>query len=151
LVQKHKVAVLGRTKEHRDPNSKTRKKDSGCAPDSLKDLKTVKNSSQCLLNFKTKSRLPVKNSEKMVYSSYSWNQNSCWLDTSLELLYNTTSDNLTDLVVSLSDVPVGTGLKELYVILKNCIQRSSMTSKEMNVAQDGLRELLYQKGIKASW
>ncbi|KIJ93842.1 hypothetical protein K443DRAFT_111442, partial [Laccaria amethystina LaAM-08-1] len=80
------AAEIGRTKPtHAEkPNEKKRKKNDGRPPDTIKEL----------LNKSTNQTLRGKNPTKKTSSrrtfgppSYPWKNNSCWLDTALELLY----------------------------------------------------------------
>ncbi|PPQ89858.1 hypothetical protein CVT25_004737 [Psilocybe cyanescens] len=73
---------IGHTKPSHaiDPQEVKRKKNDGRPPDTLKELtKTVKN-----------QKIPVIWAPNLGPPSYKWNNNSCWLDSSLELLYAAT-------------------------------------------------------------
>jgi hypothetical protein len=80
---------IGRTKPSRapEPEESRRKKNDGRPPDTSKEL---------LANPKSKSPTKTRSSakEKMTPTvhdrpSYPWHNNSCWLDTSLELIFIT--------------------------------------------------------------
>ncbi|PPQ88302.1 hypothetical protein CVT25_012365 [Psilocybe cyanescens] len=82
---------IGHTKPSRaiDPQEVKRKKNDGRPPDTIKELtKTVKN-----------QKIPVIWAPNLGPPSYKWNNNSCWLDSSLELLYQL-NENIDDSLVT---------------------------------------------------
>jgi hypothetical protein len=83
---------IGRTKPSRAGDTK-RKKNDGRPPDTTKELlkperSKKKSETQQLIKFKTQPK-PKPSNITLGPVSYPWKDNSCWLDTSLELIYVT--------------------------------------------------------------
>jgi len=111
---------IGRTKPTRAPGASGRKrtKNDGRPPDTIKELllgkptkKQKKEVSKLL-----KDVLQVKKLEGN--PSYPWHNNSCWLDTSLELLYATVSHDFEEFTYACKPLPPGSLLRFLHDVLQ---------------------------------
>jgi hypothetical protein len=104
---------LGRTKPSRapQPEAKKRKKNDGRPPDTSRELLGPK--------WKKTEYTPTTITKKTIlHPSYPWINNSCWLDTSLELLYQTVIRDFQDFSVRFAEVHPETSLHTLYRLLE---------------------------------
>jgi hypothetical protein len=101
---------IGRTKPSRTPQStaQKRKKNDGRPPDTSRELLGHK-------RVKTESAAPTK--KAILSPSYPWANNSCWLDTSLELLYQTVTRDFQDFSSRFAELHPETSLHTLYRLL----------------------------------
>lgn len=89
------------------------------------------------------------------YVSYSWVRNSCWLDSSMELVNSSvsqTNESFDEFVVAFADLePVpspedGGGLREFFSALQGRSKMSNPTSQMLNVTRDAVRDRLSREG-----
>ncbi|EPQ59388.1 hypothetical protein GLOTRDRAFT_70775 [Gloeophyllum trabeum ATCC 11539] len=82
---------IGRTKPTRAPEAYERRryKNDGRPPDTAKELAETRSKSRKLQKSQIRSdEKKAETLERNIYQSYPWSNNSCWLDTALELLFN---------------------------------------------------------------
>lgn len=81
---------IGRTKPSRAPEKRSgsHSKSDGRPPDTSRQL--LSNSNTAMNKSKDKSNSVTSNPSKTRLPSYPWSKNSCWLDTSLELIFYVT-------------------------------------------------------------
>lgn len=108
---------IGRTKPTRAPNASAKKqtKNDGRPPDTIKDLllaAPTKKQKKEVSDLKHKLDIPIQ------IPSYPWEGNSCWLDTSLELLHATISHDFKDFSHACQDLPTDSVLRTLYDMLQ---------------------------------
>jgi len=95
------------------PQDKKRKGNDGCPPDMKEELLKPK---------KKKAVNHSKGTEKVIEfgpPSYPWDANSCWLDTSLELLFVSVMRNFDEFSSIFKSVPKNLGLYALYTALNS--------------------------------
>lgn len=130
---------IGRTKPGRAsrPEDKNRKKNDGRPPDTKDELLH-----------------PSKNTNtvsKFGPPSYPWDANSCWLDTSLELLFVSVMRNFDDFSSLFNSVPKNSGLYALYTTLNsrrliNHDEDDRIVTQALKKHRDALRVVLKKKG-----
>jgi len=158
--------VYGTTKTTRsaDPADSKRKKNDGRPPDTVKELLMPKVKKKQLtieesLPKKTAARKPKTTNKKedsllppaylaLEHPSYPWNQNSCWLDTSLQLLYVAVHSSVPEFRRIYDALPedstiqvVLTGLFKRYDI----DEANKTTSAVLRSQRDYLRKYLKRK------
>lgn len=112
---------IGRTKPTRAPGAsrQRRTKNDGRPPDTIKELLLGKPTKKQKKEVsKLKHVLQVKNLKPKGNPSYPWQNNSCWLDTSLELLHATVSHNFDEFTYACKPLPPGSPLRFLYDMLQ---------------------------------
>jgi len=139
---------IGRTKPGRTsrPEDKNKKKNDGRPPDTKEELLQAK---------KSKAVHPVKNTKNVIEfgpPSYPWDANSCWLDTSLELLFVSVMQNFEELSSLFNSVPKNSGLYSLYTTLNsrkliNYDEDDHIVSQALKKHRDTLRVILKKKGV----
>jgi hypothetical protein len=107
---------IGRTKPSRAPDTAAakRKKNDGRPPDTIKDLllrKPTKKETNEAKKVQDMLGVPQGN------QSYPWQNNSCWLDTALELLHTTVSYNFDAFTKACNSVPQDSPFRVLYNML----------------------------------
>jgi len=148
-----KIALeIGRTKPSRAPDSaaKKRKKNDGRPPDTSKEL--VESSKR-----KTKKKGVAFKSDLMLGdASYPWNENSCWLDSSLELLYRAIrlpGDEFIELAQSLGDSSGSAVffLAEMFEARREREKDKSLSSEDLTGSlgkeRDAMRKVLLDKRL----
>ena len=119
------------------PEDKNRKKNDGCPPDTKDEL-----------------LYPSKNTNtvsKFGPPSYPWDANSCWLDTSLELLFVPVMRNFNDFSSLFNSVPKNSGLYALYTTLNsrrliNHDEDDRIVTQALKKHWDALQVVLKKKG-----
>ena len=137
---------IGRTKPTRAPEAaaKRRKKNDGRPPDTIKDL---------LLRNHTKKEVKEAKETRDVlnipsgHPSYSWKQNSCWLDTALELLHATVSHNFEEFSKACESLPDESTLQYLYNML-HARQTLDPTAKDISSQLSKQRDSLRVRLVK---
>lgn len=82
----------------------------------------------------------------IVYESYLWDRNSCWLDTSLELIYHAALRNFDDFTVTFRLLPAKTGFQEMYNGFNIRHQKGLLcSSRELSNTRNIFRELLHNE------
>jgi hypothetical protein len=117
---KYTVKQVGHTKRSLARGRKSKKND-GRAPDTAKDLLGKKARDR---NQKTESnpdpKPPVKiDNVAMKNYGYIWHRNSCWLDSSLQVLYVTVMGDWLTFESRLSDAPTSSHVIQLFKHLDN--------------------------------
>jgi len=150
---------IGRTKPTRAPDAadRRRKKNDGRPPDTAKELldpkKTEKQDKQVqqvvnVLNKQTK-KAPAKSDINIASAipSYPWQNNSCWLDTSLELLYTTVCYDFNEFSQACqqlrSDSPLHS-LHHIFHIRQNLAQSTPNISTTLSKQRNYLRKRIVQ-------
>jgi hypothetical protein len=153
------AAKTGRTKPTRATQSqdKKRKKNDGRPPDTIKELvkpeegSKMKKTTQQLSNT-TKKLVKAKAGSKknLGPASYRWKENSCWLDTSLELTFVTVMDHFPEFAICCQSLPAGSGLRAVFESFK---MRSLMKSSDpkspatLGNQRDELRTMLKERKL----
>ena len=140
---------IGRTKPTRALGvaEKKRVKNNGRPPDTTKELlntrpsKTQKKETTVLrqnLNLPTHHRI----------TSYIWENNSCWLDTSLKLLHATVSHRFVDFTQVCQRLPAGSVLRLLFDMLE-VRQNVPPDTPELQESMSLQRTNLHKRLVKA--
>ena len=80
------------------------------------------------------------------YKSYIWQSNSCWLGTSLEILYHGFSCNYVDFTIAFGDLPEKTEFWEICDVFNmRHSEGPSCSSKDLSEKHNQLHELLDQE------
>ncbi|KAF8194527.1 hypothetical protein BJ912DRAFT_1141396 [Pholiota molesta] len=149
------AAHIGRSKASRAPNAQSihRKKNDGRPPDTKKELlqpSKKKHEQTLITNYTVNNSERPESSVLLATPSYPWSQNSCWLDTSLELIFASITRDFMDYASGCQDIPKICGLKSLYEIMDKCriseLAPSDVISKARQTERDGFRKLLKKKG-----
>ena len=151
-VQANKI---GRTKPTRagKPEDQKRKKNDGRPPDTIKDLLLKQKARKIPLPPKTKEmsipgEMTPTNETVVQVPHYPWNNNSCWLDTSLQLLYVSVQKAPKEFSRISEGLPKGSALR---VILATLLERHLMDPHGENMStilrgqRDKIRKLLKKK------
>lgn len=157
---------FNKPRRQRNPDtelSKSKRKHDGRGPDTLDELtKRKKLNTSDGRPPDTKKALTAKKGTKplkqqilqfsvpdptiVVYTSYVWQSNSCWLDTSLEILYHGFLRNRTDFNMAFGDLPEKTGFREICDMFNMRHSKGpSCSSKDLSDRRNRLRELLHQE------
>lgn len=141
------AATTGRTKTSRaavKSGDKKRKRNDGRPPDTSKELlstKKQKNSGTSTANKNTLLFGPV---------SYPWKANSCWLDTSLELLYATLLPHFDEFGSLCQSLVHSSGLHTFYTTLQSrrlLEIENKASSLDLSMQRDVLKQVLKDKGL----
>jgi len=140
-----KTAIkIGRTKPSRASRPEKKKND-GRPPDTSKELLGKK-----------KKKKPLKTSPSPETDfgppSYPWVDNSCWLDSSLELLFVTVMRDFDDFSSLFASVPTKSLLYQFYKVMdsRKCLPEDAsneMVLKSNRSDRDGFRRKLYESGF----
>jgi len=152
------AANIGRTKPTRgsQPEEKCRKRNDGRPPDTTKELvpamgtKTNSTQTQQVLDFQPIPK--KKNSITFGRASYPWKDNSCWLDTSLELMFTAVMRDFADFEAGCQILPEGIGLRQVYEGFNERREMELQLNekdqlKALQGQRDSLRKLLKQKKL----
>lgn len=158
------AAHIGRTKPSRAPDAATqkRKKNDGRPPDTKKELlkppkKTQKVTKQSVLTDYIAKDLSCQASSTaaspnpvLARAAYPWSGNSCWLDSSLQIVFITVNHDFADFAGGYQDIPKILGLRSLYDIFdKRRISEEqdvdTMLSTIRRKERDSFRKLLRTK------
>ena len=141
---------IGRTKPGRAsrPEDKNRKKNDGRPPDTKEELLQAKKQKAVHSFFKSTTKTVHV---EFGPPSYPWDANSCWLDTSLELLFVSVMRNFNEFSSLFNSVPKNSGLYALYTTLNSrrlisYDEDDSMVSRSLKNHRDVLRVVLKKKG-----
>ncbi|PPR02123.1 hypothetical protein CVT24_011345 [Panaeolus cyanescens] len=139
------AAKHGQTKKTRskDPEEKKRKKNDGRPPDTSKEL--LKGSSR-----KSNKSQQQKATVSFLPSLYPWNRNSCWLDTSLQLLYVALSRDLISLDSVINGLAKDSTLKFILGHLKYRHQLDTSNpagASSLQSDRDKIRTMLRKKKV----
>jgi hypothetical protein len=99
-----------------------------------------------------KAPLSSKEPSNNIVPAYPWNRNSCWLDTSLQLLYVALTKYPDDFVRIIKGLPKASGVKEVLNSLqaRHGMDPQGITSKILGDQRDAIRNLLKKKRAIAS-
>lgn len=144
------AAEIGRTKQTRagDPAEKKRKKNDGRPPDTIKELLKPEKDTKA----KPKKQPAQQDLGQFGPPSYPWKANSCWLDTSLELLFVCAMRNFDDFSTVFDTVPRSSGLHAFYSTLNlrrliaDDVDNKTVT-RALGEQRDKLRGLLSKKKV----
>jgi len=151
------AAQIGRTKPTRATQSqeKRRKKNDGRPPDTIKDLvkpqtETKKKKIQQQLKFEAIAPKTKTISLTLGLPSYPWRNNSCWLDTSLELTFITMIRHFSAFSACCEGLPTESGLRTIYEsfekrrLIKSDDEKCSAT---LGNQRDEIRTMLKEKKL----
>ncbi|KAF9552882.1 hypothetical protein CPC08DRAFT_767975 [Agrocybe pediades] len=136
---KDNVAALGRTKRSREDPSTSKKRQSksdGRPPDTIKEL---------LLKPSAKKSKALQKPQYTLPPSYPWSNNSCWLDTSLQVLFMAVSHLPSDYTMLNTHWTKDSPLRSLFEGLLRRLEdesESTSTSKKLRSDHDLLRKKL---------
>jgi hypothetical protein len=139
---------IGRTKPSRAPKPETRKRkaNDGRPPDTSRELLGSKRQKiELTPAFKTK---PIS-----LRPSYPWANNSCWLDTALELLFQTVMRDFRDFSVRFEDMHMETSLHILFRVLemrKLVDEDDEGAADKLSQQRDNFRKHLQNKKLVKS-
>ena len=87
-----------------------------------------------------------------IFPAYPWDRNSCWLDTSLQLLYVALTKYPDDFSRIIEGLPKTSGVKEVLNSLqvRHGMDPQAITSKTLGDQRDAIRNLLKKKRAIAS-
>ena len=151
---KTKAATLGHTKPSRAPNpeEKRRKKNDGRPPDTIKELFGRQNNKK-FLREKPAPKISPKPRPDFGLPAYPWNNNSCWLDASLQLLYMAVTNDFNEFETVCRPLDPEFALGALYSIFRD---RFYLDLEKENVStilesqRDLLRVFLHKKKVISS-
>jgi hypothetical protein len=160
---KAKAAAIGRTKPTRAPNpeAKKRKKNDGRPPDTIKELllrPPKKKPSKVIATKKAGSKVTAtkKAASKVTMElnfgppSYPWKENSCWLDTSLQVLYVAITKKFNEFRKVFDSLETGSPLNGLYLAVNERFKHDpeeNNATTALGLQRDRLRLFLKQNAV----
>ncbi|KAF8160154.1 hypothetical protein BJ912DRAFT_936174 [Pholiota molesta] len=140
------AANIGRTKKSCSSHleDKKRSKNDGRPPDTKDELLPPEKSK------KRRHRAPKVTNSLITFGppSYPWDANSCWLDTSLELLFFATMRNFDEFTSLFDSVPKTTGLYAFFTTLNSrrlLENNDDDTTQALRKQRNDLRMVLHQE------
>lgn len=103
------------------------------------------------VQFSDRQRADHGTRNKQELQSYRWKDNSCWLDSSLELIFRTAQHDWDAFSTRFSNAPFNSKLRHLYDTLAQRCRlsmglKSENPERELSAQRDEFRELLFQWG-----
>lgn len=142
---------IGRTKPSRapDPQENRQKKNDGRPPDTSKELLSTKTKLPTKLHHTLKGK-PLINAHQR--ASYPWHNNSCWLDTSLELTFVTVMQDFPSFSSSCQALLPDMSLRVLFETFEvrrtmEATSNNEDTSGNLRLQRDSFRKYLRKKMI----
>lgn len=127
---------------------KNYKKNDGCPPDTTVELLKPPPS----LKNKRHDSEP-KDKSPPIYPSFPWKANSCWLDSSLHLLYIALLDNFEEFSMLCEHLPIDSGIRyihDFFQRLEDIKKAGKMTTVILRQERDEFRRMLKKNKLIAN-
>jgi hypothetical protein len=155
-----KAATLGRTKPSRapKPEEKQRKKNDGRPPDTVKELlghPKSKKVAKVMVKLEPAQKMSKKLDLGLPKAAYPWSGNSCWLDTSLQVLYMAVTRDFNEFKNICEPLDPDVALGALYAMFRDRFGLELEDSEDnmsavLESQRDAFRIFLHEKKIISS-